>query len=98
MKLVVTILSLVLIQATASASAIDCQQKAIEVAQMNIDAKARAYEHESGYIDAKSIQKSAQDQEDTVSYSMVGSIYKADYSISLTMDGSCGLKSLEIKE
>lgn len=96
MKVLLTILSLVSFSTTVFAST--CDKTVIEIAKMNLASKAMAY----GFAESSLIQSSLKQLNSTKDGSFVyligGDIYKAEYSIRVQVDSSCGVESVNITE
>jgi hypothetical protein len=97
MKKMPTILSLVLMSSTVFAA--NCDKAALELAKVNLDSKAKTYSFDSSFILDSSLKKTAEDSKnDSISYNVVGSIYRTDYKINIVLDNSCSIKSITIQE
>ena len=83
---------------TAVFAANACDQTALDIAKMNMDSKAKAYSFESSDIMASSLRKISSANSGEIKYSVTGFIYKAQYSIELKLDSSCGIQSVSINE
>jgi hypothetical protein len=78
---------------------VKCKTEGIEIAQWNLDTKARAIGFEGSYIIKDSFQKFSEKSKDgSTMYVVGGNIYKAEYAITMTLDDQCSLESLIIKE
>ena len=97
MKTIIAILSLVSISSTVFAS--NCEKAVLEIAKANLDSKAKAYGFKSSDIAANTLKKVSENSNTGASsYSLLGSIYKADYNIQVGVDSSCSIKTLKIQE
>ena len=74
-----------------------CDKAAIDLAKMNLDSKAKAYAFPESYVNAKSLKLLSQSK-DVVSYSMIGNINKAGYTIQIDLDSTCSIMALKIQE
>lgn len=95
MKNIISVLSLILISSPALAK--NCDKEAVAIAKLNLDSKAKAYGFNSSDIMESSLKKLSEGA-DTISYSISGEIYKGEYEITLSLDNSCSIKSLNIKD
>lgn len=97
MKVIIAILGLVSLSSTVFAA--NCEKAVLELAQVNLDSKAKAYNFESSYITAATLKKISENSKSGASlYTVVGSIYKADYKIQVGVDSSCSIETLTIQE
>jgi len=77
----------------------DCKQQALKLAKMTLDSKAQALGFRSSDIMQDSLKKTGEDKiTHSKSFTVFGSIYKADYTVEMTLDSLCSLESLKIYE
>lgn len=98
-------LLLLLLITTASSYASDCSLEAQKAAKMNLDQVARQYGFESSDVVDSAIfvrtetVKVTEDITETLSvFSVDGYIYKGSYTVTVTLDSLCGIRSLNIHD
>jgi hypothetical protein len=97
-------LGLLTLMMTASARAEDCKANAISVAKMNLDQVAKQYGFETSDIAGGALIRTMKVKvTKTVSeklsiYRVSGSIYKASYSVTVALDDSCAVRSVNIHD
>lgn len=97
MKIAIAIFGLVSMSMTVFAA--DCNKAVLEIAKLNLDSKAKAYGFEQSYISEGTLKKISQNEKSGAAmYSVVGSIYRADYSVLVGVDSSCSIETLKIQE
>jgi hypothetical protein len=77
-------------------SASECTGTLRDLAKLNLDQKAKAYGFSSSDITSEPLQVTA--LKDSVVIDFTGFIYKAEYSVSVKADSSCGVESVGITE
>jgi hypothetical protein len=93
-----TIFALVFTALTLPAfAALECHNEALEIAKINLDAKAKAYGFSESYINEDSLTRVAKTRE-TQTLSVGGAIYKGEYEVIMSLDGLCSLEILTINE
>lgn len=103
MKNLVTILSLMTISWTASASTLSkCQEQVLNIAQINLDLRAKSYTHvenlTSGTIKMDSL-KQISDDGKSLKADMYANIITGVYHITVTVDTDwCGIESVKIDD
>jgi hypothetical protein len=97
MKVFLAILSLVSFSTTVFA-ADSCANTVKEIAKMNLDSKAKAYGFAESSLIESSLKQMSTNKEGSMVYSIGGDIYKAEYSVEVKMDSSCGVESIVITE
>lgn len=83
--------------ATTSTTA-NCQIAALEIAKLNLNQKAKSYGFSYSDISDTTITPISGKNTDALSYSVIGYIYKATYNITVSVDTSCGVEQVRIKE
>ncbi len=90
----------VLSLSTQGLAAASCDKTALEVAKLNLDAKAKAYGFSSQF--SSLVEPSLTLRRTTPSgssvYTVGGKIYKGLYSIRMRLDSSCGVEAVLIAE
>lgn len=80
-------------------SKLDCKSAAQDIAKMNLDQRARAYQFsESDIPTNQNVEVSENKKAHTTSYIFEGYIYKGTYSVSVEVDSLCGVEFVSIKE
>ena len=97
MKVLLAILSLVSFSTTVLA-ADSCGNTVTEIAKMNLDSKAKAYGFAESSLIESSLKKLSSTKDGSMVYSVGGDIYKAEYSVEVKLDSSCGVESVVITE
>lgn len=96
MKTLLVLLSFISLNALAGT---DCIGEASNIAKMNLDQKAKAYGFESSDLEAiPSDISTAKKADESSLFKFVGYIYKASYEVSVSIDSSCGVEAVVIKE
>ena len=96
MKKILVLLSFISLNALAGT---DCIGEASNIAKMNLDQKAKAYGFESSDLETMPSDVSVAKKTDESSlFKFVGYIYKATYEVSVSVDSSCGVEAVLIKE
>lgn len=94
-----TIAGLLLISSTVFASSDDCKRQVVELAQMNMDARAKAHGFQASHIDETTVaQLPGADESGIKVYRVLGAIYRADFTVTIAVNTSCGIESLVIKD
>lgn len=76
-----------------------CLDAAKAVAKMNMDQKAQSYQFAQSDVDNATFVKEIKTKNETLrSYSVGAYIYRANYTVNVTLDSSCGVMSVNIKE
>ena len=97
MKVLVAILSLVSLSTTVFA-ATKCDSAVIEIAQANLDLKAKASQFSGSTIIEDSLKQLSSTKDGSLVYSVGGDIYKGEYSIEVQMDSFCSVETVRITE
>lgn len=100
MKKIILALSLVI---SSVSFANDCSQEAMNVAKVNLDQRARSYGFEYSSISPDSADLpveiiTAQNGEVLSVHTVYGSIYKAEYTVKVTLDSLCAIHNVSIQD
>lgn len=96
------ILSLSLIISSVSFAS-DCSQEAIKVAQVNLDQVAKSYGFNYSDISPDSSDIPAEiitdkNGEELSVHTVYGSVYKAGYTVKVTLDSLCAIRNISIQD
>lgn len=76
-----------------------CKAAVTEIAKMNMDQKAKAYNFDESAISVAVFEKSVQgENEKNYIYNVDAYIYKGNYNVEVTVDSSCSVNSVKITE
>jgi hypothetical protein len=83
--------------AVFAGTAPECSKQALDLAKMNLDAKAKAYGFSESHIVASSLKSEKPAANGLLAFSVGGEIYKGKYAIKVVLeDSNCGIVSLKI--
>lgn len=86
-----------------STFATDCSEDAKQIGKMNLDQVAIKYGHKNSdifsdvtFLGTKRVKLFKNIKEDLYEYKVLGSIYKAEYRINVTVNEECAVRSVSI--